>query len=166
MAILLVIPIGMAIIYPIFFGFFGFILGFGIMAFLSTIPIIEDFISNGAKRYPRCDLWWGQNDSGHWLEVKTLRLHNKTKGLKKDYKERIEKDLDRVELIKPPPQYTFHHLLIIFDDKKYNNGNWEEDVYSLYNDHGMNKEDKWTIELDERRILNIFLHFKTKNALK
>ena len=57
--------------------------------------------------------------------------------------------------------YHLHHLLIIFDDKNYNNGNWIEDVYSLYRDYKWNIEDKWTLELDERRTLNFFLHGKS-----
>jgi len=112
--------------------------------------------------YPRCDLWWKKNGSEHWLEVKTFRFHEDSKVLKDDYEERIEEDLERVQYLKPP--YTFHHLLIVSDDKKYDNGNWLEDVYSLYNDHKMEKEDKWTIELDERRTLNLFLHFKSTES--
>lgn len=112
------------------------------------------------RNYKRCDLWWNVGHQEHWLEVKTLRFQNNTKGLKKDYKERITKDLDRVENISS--LYIFHHLLIVFDDNYYDNGNWLEDVSSLYNDYDMKKEDEWKIEIDERRTLNAFLHFKSK----
>lgn len=113
--------------------------------------------------YPRCDLWWKKN-SEHWLEIKTLRFHDNNQGLKDDYDERITKDLDRIKQLKPP--YYFHHLLIVFDDKKYDNGNWKDDIYSIYNIYDMKKEDKWTIELDGRKTLNLFLHFKSKDDSK
>ena len=42
--IILISPVGRPIIYQILFGFFGFILGYGIMVFLATIPAIADLI--------------------------------------------------------------------------------------------------------------------------
>ncbi len=116
----------------------------------------------GKKTYPRCDLWWEKNNSKHWLEVKTFRFHRNT-GLK-PYKDRIIEDLDKEQYLRSP--YNFHHLLIVFDDNRYDNGNWLEDVYSLYNSYDLKKEDEWNIELDERRTLNLFLHFKSKDDSK
>lgn len=54
--------------------------------------------------------------------------------------------------------------LIVFDDNHYDNGNWLEDLYSLYNSYNLKKEDEWKIELDERRTLNLFLHFKSTES--
>ena len=118
--------------------------------------------SKGKKTYPRCDLWWVHDDLEYWLEVKTIIFHRNTRGLNKHYRDRITDDLDKEKYLMPSDRsYHLHHLLIIFDDKKHNNGNWIEDLYSLYNNYDMKKEDKWTIELDERRTLKLFLHFKS-----
>ena len=111
--------------------------------------------------YPRCDLWWKKNDSEHWLEVKTFRFHEDSKGLKDDYEERIEEDLERVQYLEPP--YTFHHLLIVFDDENYDNGNWKEDVYSIYDIYDMKKEDKWKFDVNQRKTVYAFLHYKSED---
>ena len=115
---------------------------------------------SGKKTYPRCDIWWEKGSSKNWLEVKTFRFHSDT-GLKR-YEKRIKEDLEKEIFLKPP--YNFHHLLIVFDDNYYDNGNWIEDLYSLYNCYNFNKEDEWDIELDTRRKLKLFLHFKSTEA--
>jgi len=113
-----------------------------------------------SSRYPRCDLWWLKGNREHWLEVKTLVFHTHSDGLKKDYNEKIKKDLDRVDRLRPP--YIFHHLLLIFDDTYYNNGDWMEDVYSIYQDHDMKKEDKWKFDVNQRQTVRVFLHVQAK----
>jgi len=114
------------------------------------------------KRYARCDLWWKKDNQEHWLEVKTIVFHrNSTKGLKDKYGKRIEKDLNRVKRLRPP--YIFHHLLLIFDDKYYNNGDWMEDVYSIYQVHNMKKENKWKFDVNQRKTVYAFLHYKLED---
>ena len=112
----------------------------------------------GKKTYPRCDLWWEKNGYRYFLEIKTFRFHRNT-GLK-PYKDRIIKDLKKEKYLKSP--YNFHHLLIVFDDNRYDNGNWLEDLHSLYHSYDLKKEDEWDIELDERRELHLFLHLKSQ----
>lgn len=109
---------------------------------------------SGKKTYPRCDLWWEKNSYRNFLEIKTFRFHRNS-GLN-PYKKRIIDDFKKEEYLRSP--YNFHHLLIVFDDNHYNNGDWTEELYSLYNNHGFAKEDEWNIELDQRRTLHIFLH--------
>ena len=113
----------------------------------------------GKKTYPRCDLWWEKNGHRYFLEIKTFRFHRNT-GLK-SYKDRIIEDLDKEQYLKSP--YHFHHLLIVFDDNHYDNGNWKEDLYKFYNSSDFKIEDEWNINLDERRTAHIFLHYKSED---
>jgi hypothetical protein len=114
------------------------------------------------RRYEHCDLWWKKDNQEHWLEVKTLVFHSNSDGLKNDYKERIKKDLDRVDSLRPP--YNFHHLLMVFDDDYYYTGEWMEDVYAIYQDYKMKKEDKWKFDVNQRKTVHAFLHNKSRNS--
>lgn len=114
---------------------------------------------SGKKTYPRCDLWWEKNKSKHWLEVKTFRFHTDT-GLKR-YEKRIKEDLKKEKFLRPP--YNFHHLLIVFDDRDYDNGKWLEDLYSLYNSYNLKKEDEWKFDVNQRKTVYAFLHYKSED---
>lgn len=107
-------------------------------------------------RYEHCDLWWSDNNKEHWLEVKTIRLHHNSDGLKKRYKRKIEDDFEKTERLKSP--YDFHHLLMIFDDENYSTGNWKDDVYSIYQQCGMEKEDEWKFDVTPGKTVQAFLH--------
>jgi hypothetical protein len=72
--------------------------------------------------------------------------------------------LKKEQYLKSP--YNFHHLLIVFDDNHYDNGNWLEDLYLFYKSYDLKndlkKEEEWNIKLDERRTLHLFLHHKSQ----
>ncbi len=111
------------------------------------------------RSYEHCDLWWFINNEEHWLEVKTLVFHRNSDGLKDKYKKRIKKDLNKVDRLRPP--YNFYHLLMIFDDEYYYTGEWMEDVYAIYQDYKMKKEDKWKFDVNQRKTVYAFLHYKS-----
>lgn len=113
----------------------------------------------GKETYPRCDVYWEKNNIKNWLEVKTFRFHRNT-GIA-PYEERIIEDFDKEQYLKSP--YNFNHLLIVFDDNQYDNGNWIEDLYKLYNRYGFVKEDEpRNIELNTRYTVCLFLHHKSE----
>ncbi len=108
------------------------------------------------RNFEKCDLWWSNNNKEHWLEVKTIRLHNNYNGLKEKYKRRIKEDLEKIDRLKPP--YDFHHLLMVFDDEYYSIRNWRRDVYSLYQQYRMTKEDEWKFDVTPGKTVQAFLH--------
>ena len=113
------------------------------------------------RHFEHCDLWWKINDKKHWLEVKTLRHTSPSNGLKKSDINMIETDLEKMNRLKTP--YSFHHLLVVLDDERFDNGKWKKDVYSIYQNAGMKKTEKWDFDLDPSRKVNFFLH--TKNVI-
>ena len=116
----------------------------------------------GGNRRPRCDLWWVQDNLEYWLEVKTIIFHRESRRLNKHYSDKIVKDFDKEKYLVPKCRpYRLYHLLIIFNDRNYNNRNSIEDLYSLFNSYKWNLEDKWMLELDERRFLNFLSYFKS-----
>ena len=108
------------------------------------------------RRFPRSDFWWNIDNQEHWLEVKTFRLHSNTNGLRYKDKKKIDDDLERMIYLRTP--YIFHHLLFVFDDNDYKNGDWMEDVHSVYKNNDMDIEAKWKSEIDRGKNLHIFLH--------
>ena len=114
------------------------------------------------RNYTRCDLWWSNgNNQEHWLEVKTIRLHNDGEGLKKDYMERIEKDLIRAKNAKPP--FDFYHLLLIFDDENYSVPNWRKNINEIYGKYRMSIEEGWPFDFDivPGKDIHAFLHHRS-----